>query len=199
ETAYVTITLRDQAGNKVFSGTASKTATGVFSLTIPPDVTKNLAAGAYTIEAFVAKEAGLAFGMTSSVQLIVKAAPPPPPPPTAKAAPPTIEYFKAEPSTIQVGQSSTISWSVKNATSVKLNGEEVPATGTKTVSPSTNTTYTLVASNEAGTVSKSLTISVVSPPPPPPPPAGPSPALIGGVIVVIIIIAVLAWYLLKKK
>ncbi|RSN73872.1 ABC transporter substrate-binding protein [Candidatus Methanodesulfokora washburnensis] len=199
ETAYVTVTLRDQAGNKVFSGTASKTAAGVFSLTIPSDVTKNLAAGAYTIEAFAAKEAGLAYGTTSSVQLIVKAAPPPPPPPVAKAAP-VIEYFKAEPSTIQTGQSSTISWSVKNATSVKLNGEEVPAVGTKTVSPSTNTTYTLTASNEAGTTSKSLTITVVSPPPPPPPPpAGPSPALIGGVVIVIVVIALLAWYLLRKK
>jgi peptidoglycan-associated lipoprotein len=56
-----------------------------------------------------------------------KAPPPPPPPPPVVTAPtppplpaPDITEFSAEPSTIERGQSSTLKWSVSNATEITI-------------------------------------------------------------------------------
>ena len=114
-----------------------------------------------------------------------KAPPPPPPPPPVQPAPPPppppapdITEFSAEPSSIERGQSSTLKWSVSNATQITIdNGVgTVQATGTKSVYPNETTTYKLTASGAGGTLSKTATVSVTAPPPPPPPPpaAGPS-------------------------
>jgi peptidoglycan-associated lipoprotein len=111
-------------------------------------------------------------------------APPPPPPPKpeapppAKPAAPTVASFSAEPSTIQRGQSSTLRWEVSgNVSSVSINEGigVVQNTGSRRVSPSDSTTYTLTAMGEGGTTTANATVTVVSPPPPPPPPP-PAPA-----------------------
>jgi hypothetical protein len=87
-------------------------------------------------------------------------------------APPTIDSFTANPPTIQAGQSSTLSWSVSNATSLNIdNGVgTVASSGSRSVSPAASTTYTLTATNSAGSVTASLTVtvtgSVVTPAPP---------------------------------
>ena len=80
------------------------------------------------------------------------------PTPTA----PIINSFSALPSTITVGDSSTLSWIVTDATSVTIDQivGSVASTGTNAVSPATTTTYTLTATNAAGSVTAATTITV---------------------------------------
>jgi peptidoglycan-associated lipoprotein len=103
-----------------------------------------------------------------------KAAPPPPPPPPPPAAP--TASISVSPSSIQQGQSATLSWQTTNATDVSIDGiGAVQSNGSQSVSPSDSTTYHLVAKGSGGTQEATTRLTVTQPPPPPPPPAaGPS-------------------------
>jgi peptidoglycan-associated lipoprotein len=101
-------------------------------------------------------------------------APPPPPAPAPVVTPPPppapdISEFSAEPSTIERGQSSTLKWSVSNATDITIdNGVgTVQASGNKSVFPNDTTTYTLRANGPGGTLNKTATVTVTAPPPAP--------------------------------
>jgi hypothetical protein len=84
-------------------------------------------------------------------------------------APPLIVEFSATPSEISSGESAILFWSVTEATSISIDQgiDDVSAVGTQTVSPMTTTAYTLTASNAAGTVTKSVVITVTTAPPVP--------------------------------
>lgn len=100
-----------------------------------------------------------------------KVAPPPPPPPPPPAPAPTAT-ISVSPLAINPGQSATLTWSTTNATGVSITGMgDVPASGTKSVSPADSTSYTLTAKGPGGTVQESARLTVNPPPPPPPPPA----------------------------
>jgi len=109
-----------------------------------------------------------------------KVPPPPPPPPPAPAAPapvarveaPMISSFTAEPSSIERGQSSTLRWSISNATDMSINQGvgAVQSQGQRQVFPTSTTTYTLTARGPGGNDSRAVTVTVSTPPPPPPPP-----------------------------
>lgn len=109
-------------------------------------------------------------------------APPPPPPPKAEAPPPPppaaarITSFTAEPRSIERGQSSTLTWSVANATDMSIDQGlgAVQANGNRQVFPSSSQTYTLTAKGAGGTDTRSVTVEVTVPPPPPPAPKPPS-------------------------
>jgi len=102
--------------------------------------------------------------------------PPPPPPPVQEKVPPppaaAINSFTAEPSTIEKGQVATLRWSVSNATDMNIDQGigAVQSEGTRQVSPSSTTTYTLSVHGPGGSDSKTVTVEVTTPPPPPPPP-----------------------------
>jgi hypothetical protein len=76
--------------------------------------------------------------------------------------PPTIESFGANPEKIVSGKSATLSWRVSNAISVIITPEigDVPLSGSRTVSPTQTTTYTLIATNEAGTKQATTVVSL---------------------------------------
>jgi len=97
-------------------------------------------------------------------------APPPPPPPPPPASAPTAT-LSADPTTIERGQSSTLSWTTTGATSVSIDQGigDVSTSGSRSVSPSSSTTYTLSAKGEGGTTTATARITVTAPPPPPPP------------------------------
>jgi len=111
--------------------------------------------------------------------------PPPPPPPVEKPAPPpppaapSITAFAAEPSSIERGQSSTLSWSVTDASNISIDNGigTVQANASRRVFPGASTTYTLTATGPGGTKTATATVNVTEPPPPPPPPAAPKPTL----------------------
>ena len=90
-------------------------------------------------------------------------APPPPPPSPAIT-------FNASPTSVDKGQSATLTWSVMFADTVMLDGQMVDTAGSRTVTPNQTTTYTLTAIGKGGTVNSTATVTVVQPPPPPPPP-----------------------------
>ena len=99
-----------------------------------------------------------------------KKQPPPPPPPPPPPAAPTAS-LTASPESVDKGQSSTLTWQTSNATDVSIdNVGAVDPNGTKQVSPTESTTYTLTAKGAGGTQTATARVTVNAPPPPPPPP-----------------------------
>src|SRR5579863_9063390 len=129
--------------------------------------------------AFQFRAAVLALIFTLFLAGCKKPVPPPPPPPppaaTPTAPPPparaSITSFTAEPSSIERGQASTLSWSISNATDMTISGGvgAVQSQGQRQVFPTSSTTYTLTANGPGGSDSRTVTVSVTTPPPPPPP------------------------------
>jgi Cysteine-rich secretory protein family len=81
---------------------------------------------------------------------------------------PTITSFTATTSTITAGQSTTLSWTIAGASSVSLDNGigDVSSVTSKSVAPAQSTTYTLTATNSAGTTVAHVTVAVTAPPPP---------------------------------
>lgn len=79
-------------------------------------------------------------------------------------APPTAT-FSANPTSIQVGDATTLSWTTTNADSVSIGGiGPVDASGSMKVYPQVTTTYTLTAKNPLGEVTKTVVVTVTPAP-----------------------------------
>lgn len=91
---------------------------------------------------------------------------------SCRPAPPAILLFNATPPEINLGESTTLKWVIKDATSVTIDQGigEVAGTGLVELSPAKTIAYTLNATNAGGTVSKSVVIYVTIPIPQPPTP-----------------------------
>jgi Concanavalin A-like lectin/glucanases superfamily/Bacterial Ig domain/Bacterial Ig-like domain (group 2) len=87
---------------------------------------------------------------------------------SSQTPPPTINSFTATSSSAP-GKSATLSYAVSAATRVSISNGPGPQTnvvkGTVPVSPSISTTYTLTASNAAGSATSRATVVVAQPPP----------------------------------
>ena len=107
---------------------------------------------------------------------------PPPPPPapntgggTSNSGGPSltpgrpIATLTAEPTRIEAGETSYLSWTTTNANDVSINNGigTVAATGRQAVNPITTTTYTLTANGANGSTTAVATVTITSPPPPP--------------------------------
>ena len=89
----------------------------------------------------------------------VAVATPPPPPPAKPTA--TVNVSRPE---IQKGESTVVSWNTSNAETVTIDGlGTVAASGSKTVSPSESTTYTLTAKGPGGQADASARVTVNEP------------------------------------
>ncbi len=75
---------------------------------------------------------------------------------------PAVLSFVADPTTVNSGQSSTLSWSTTNATSVSISGVGAgkPLSGSALVSPAVTTTFTLTATGPGGTATATATVTV---------------------------------------
>lgn len=124
--------------------------------------------------AVLAGIAGLVLLVASCHKKRVPPPAPPAPPPAVTPAP--TASLTAEPSTIQQGQSSTLTWSTENATDVSISPSvgAVQPSGSTTVSPGESTTYTLTAKGAGGEVTSEARVTVTAPPPPPAPPVTPA-------------------------
>jgi peptidoglycan-associated lipoprotein len=91
------------------------------------------------------------------------------PPPPAR---PTVT-LQASPTTINKGESSTLSWNSTDATQLSIDPGvgAVNAQGSTKVSPTDSTTYTITATGPGGSASATAAVSVNTPPPPAPAPA----------------------------
>lgn len=106
--------------------------------------------------------------------------PPIPPTKTAERGPAAvINSFTAEPSTIVRGESSTLRWSVSNASEITIDNGigTVEPTGSRQVSPAQNTTYRMTAKGPGGDAISAVTVAITTPPPPPPPAPKPTASL----------------------
>jgi peptidoglycan-associated lipoprotein len=101
-----------------------------------------------------------------------KHVPPVAPTPTATAPAPTpparpTVTLQASSTFIQRGDSTTLTWSSTNATSLTLNpGGNVAPEGSSKVSPTDSTTYTITATGPGGTADQSIRITVSAAAPP---------------------------------
>jgi len=86
------------------------------------------------------------------------------PPPQPK---PVTATLSASPTSIERGQTSTLTWSTENADNVTLQGTKVDPSGTQSVSPTQSTDYHLVATGPGGTQDATARVTVTQPPPPP--------------------------------
>jgi hypothetical protein len=79
-------------------------------------------------------------------------------------AQPRVTSFAASPSSINPGGSSTLSWTITGTQPITLNIDngigDVTGSAGKTVSPTQTTTYTLTATNSAGTAKEKVTVTV---------------------------------------
>ena len=75
---------------------------------------------------------------------------------------PVVSKFTTSKDTIASGQSVTLSWDVADATRITLQPEigTITASGTRAVTPSVTTTYKIIASNDAGSTTRELTVTV---------------------------------------
>src|SRR2546427_10247628 len=73
------------------------------------------------------------------------------------------------PTSILVGQSSTLTWNTTNATSVTIDQGvgSVAGAGTRIVSPTATTTYTLTATNATGSATATVTLTLTADTTPP--------------------------------
>ena len=87
---------------------------------------------------------------------VAKATPPTPPTPPAPTA-----TLAANPSVIQQGQSTTLTWQTTNANDITIPGlGTLSPSGSRTVTPSESTTYTLLAKGSGGTKDASARVTV---------------------------------------
>ena len=80
-----------------------------------------------------------------------------------KGPAPTITSFTANPTSVNSGTSSTLSWASTGATSIAITPgtfTSASATGATSVSPAATTTYTLTATNAAGSTTSTATVTV---------------------------------------
>jgi len=79
--------------------------------------------------------------------------------------------LKADPTSINKGESVTLSWSSTNATQLTIAPEvgAVAPEGSTKVSPSESVTYTLTAGGPGGSADSSVRVTVAAPPAEPPP------------------------------
>jgi hypothetical protein len=119
----------------------------------------------YVIEAFNA------VGSSSSSTVVTVVGGPSLYTPVVPSSPPTgsrpgIVAFALTPSSIAAGSSSTLSWDVYNASSVVIDNGigSVSGSGSRVVSPTSTTTYTLIAQNVYGSAVGTRVLTVTVPP-----------------------------------
>ena len=85
------------------------------------------------------------------------------PPPTTAPAP--TAQLSATPSNITAGDQVVLTWRTTDATSVSIDGiGDVPTSGVKNVTPSSSTSYHLVARGDGGTADATARVTVNQPP-----------------------------------
>ena len=142
------------------SSTLSWIVTGATSIAITPGTfTSTSATGSTSVSptatTIYTLTATNATGSTTSMLTVTVTA----------ASKPTISSFTASPTSISSGSSSTLSWSTTGATSIAITPgtfTSTSASGSTSVSPTATTTYTLTATNTAGSTVATAKVTVTA-------------------------------------
>jgi hypothetical protein len=142
------------------SSTLSWNVLGATTVTIEPRIGDVASTGTELVSpaattTYTLTATNTAGSTTATVQVVVSAVP----------SLPVINSFTASPENITPGGSSTLSWNVSGATTVSIDQGigSVALVGTETVSPAVTTTYTLTATNAAGSTTASVTVVIACP------------------------------------
>jgi hypothetical protein len=142
------------------SSTLSWVTTGATSISISPGTfTSTSASGSTSVSptattTYTLTATNAAGSTTTTATVTVNA-----------ATKPTITSFSANPTTINSGESSTLSWVTTGAISISISPgtlTSTSATGSSSVSPTATTTYTLTATNGAGSTTATATVTVTA-------------------------------------
>ncbi|MGB9072363.1 MAG: peptidoglycan-associated lipoprotein Pal [Terriglobales bacterium] len=110
--------------------------------------------------ALLAALAGV-LSLAGCAKKVAKVTPPPPPAPAPTAPTATLA---ANPNVIQQGQSSVLTWQTSNANEIAIKGlGTLPPSGSRSITPSESTTYTLVAKGPGGTKEVPARVTVNAP------------------------------------
>ncbi len=149
--------------SSISTGQASRlewSVTGATSVTIEPDLGNVALTGSTdvyprTTTTYVLKASNSRGVATAKVTVTVSGAP-------GAAGTPVINSFTASPDSIAPGETSTLSWDVSGAVTVNIDQGvgNVGLTGTRLVSPSRTTAYTLTATNASGSVTRTVEVVV---------------------------------------
>ncbi|HLX85102.1 MAG TPA: peptidoglycan-associated lipoprotein Pal [Terriglobales bacterium] len=113
---------------------------------------------AYALAAAIAATLVALVLTTGCAKKVAKVTPPPPP---AATQPSPTATLAANPSVVQQGQTSTLTWQTSNANDITIAGlGTVPATGSRSVKPDSSMTYTLVAKGPGGSNEASARVTV---------------------------------------
>ncbi|MDD5171157.1 MAG: hypothetical protein PHN75_20240, partial [Syntrophales bacterium] len=155
-----TIVTFDVAPNSVSAGSSANlvwNVTGVNSVVISPGLGTVPAAGTVSVKpntttAYTITATGPVGTVTRSVILTVIPVP-------------VQISLTANPSVLQSGSPTTLQWNVTGADTVTIDQGvgDVPIYGSKVISPTQTTTYTLSARNASGSVSRSVVVTVNPP------------------------------------
>ena len=146
--------------NSGSSSTLSWTATGATTIAITPGtITSTSASGSTTMSptattTYTLTATNASGSSTSSLTLTVNA-----------PGKPTINSFTANPTTITLGSSSSLSWATSGATSIAIapgSFTSTAASGSTSVSPAATTTYTLTATNPVGSTTATAKVTVTA-------------------------------------
>jgi peptidoglycan-associated lipoprotein len=97
---------------------------------------------------------------------------PPPPPAPPPAAPAPTATITANPTSINAGDESVLTWQTTDATNVSIVGlGTVASSGTQSVRPTQTTSYHLVAQGDGGSADATATVTVNAAAAPPPAPS----------------------------
>jgi hypothetical protein len=110
--------------------------------------------------ALIAIALAVLIGSTAGCVTIVREKPAP----SAEEMPPVINSFTTTPADISAGQRTTLSWDVSGATGITIEPSigNVGSSGTLLLTPPATTTYTLTATNQAGSTTGSATVTVMA-------------------------------------
>jgi len=135
-----TVTIDHGVGNVALSGSTSVVPQGTTTFTLTANNSLGMA--------------------TATTQVTVTGSVPATPP--LQIEKPVINYFTANPAIVVAGSPTIISWSITGATDIIIVPEVAPTDPEifVTLYPPVSTTYTLTASNGAGSVAKAVTVNV---------------------------------------
>lgn len=145
------------------TATLSWNVTGATSVTISPDIGTVLPGGTYVVTpasttTYTLTATGSGGNSTATATVTI-----------SNASLPVITAFTATPGMVTSGLASKLEWNVTGATSVSIspNIGAVPASDSKQVYPTENTTYTLTATNSLGSdnATVSVAVAIASSPP----------------------------------
>lgn len=145
--------------NSGAGSTLSWATTGATTIAITPGTfTSTAASGSLTVTPTATTTWTLtatnASGSTTATAMVTVNAPPPIP---------TITSFTADPTSINAGASSTLSWVTTGATGIAITPgtfTSTSASGSTAVTPTATTTWTLTATNASGSATSTATVTI---------------------------------------